>query len=140
MVKNEVLDNSIEVKLKNREDFLKIVETLTRIGVISETKKELYQSAHILHKQGRYYIVSFKEMFLLDGKESTLSEEDKSRRNRIALLLEEWGLLEIINKDLVNSSLIPLSKVKIVSYKDKNNWTLVQKYSVGKKNDSKSII
>jgi len=137
---NAVLDNSIEVKLKNKEDFLKIVETLTRIGVISETKKELYQSAHILHKQGRYYIVSFKEMFLLDGKESTLSDEDKSRRNRIALLLEEWGLLEIITKELVNESVMHLSKVKIVSYKDKANWTLIQKYNVGKKNVSKSIV
>ena len=137
---NEVLDNSIEVKLKNKEDFLKIVETLTRIGVISETKKELYQSAHILHKQGKYYIVSFKEMFLLDGKDSTLSEEDVSRRNRIALLLEEWGLLEISNSELANKTVMPLSKIKIVSYKDKSNWKLVQKYNVGKKNVSKSIV
>lgn len=137
---NSVLDNSIEVRLKNKEDFLKIVETLTRIGVISETKKELYQSAHILHKQGKYYIVSFKEMFLLDGKDSTLSEEDLSRRNRIALLLEEWGLLEILSKELANKAVMPLSKIKIVSYKDKNNWKLVQKYNVGKKNVSKSVV
>lgn len=135
-----VLDNSIEVKLKNKEDFLKIVETLTRIGVISETKKELYQSAHILHKQGKYYIVSFKEMFLLDGKDSTLSEEDISRRNRIALLLEEWGLLEILSKELANKVVMPLSKIKIVSYKDKSNWKLIQKYNVGKKNVSKSVV
>lgn len=136
----EVLDNSIEVTLKNKEDFLKIVETLTRIGVISENNKILYQSAHILHKQGRYFIVSFKEMFLLDGKSSTLSDEDKARRNRIAFLLEEWGLLSITNKEKFKDFLAPLSKIKIIPFNQKSEWTLTAKYSVGKKNASKNSI
>lgn len=136
----DVLKNSVEVTLKNKEDFLKIVETLTRIGVTSDEKQELYQSAHILHKQGKYYIVSFKEMFALDGKATTLSAEDISRRNKIALLLDGWGLLDIVGKDDIDTSAIATTKVKVIPFQEKKNWKLVAKYTVGKKNDSKSIV
>lgn len=122
----------IEVKLKDPDDFLKVKETLTRIGVPSFKNKTLYQSCHILHKKGRYYIVHFKEMFSLDGRESTLDEHDIARRNTIATLLEEWGLVKVVNKYLLE----PKSQngsIKIVSYSDKHNWILESKYRIGVK-------
>ena len=122
----------LEVILTEPDDFLKVRETLTRIGVASRKDKTLFQSCHILHKQGKYYIVHFKEMFALDGKETNFSLDDKSRRNTIAILLEEWGLFKILNQDLVLDK-APLNQIKILSYKEKNDWVLEAKYSIGKK-------
>ena len=122
----------LEVLLIQPDDFLKVRETLTRIGVASRKDKILYQSCHILHKQGRYYIVHFKELFALDGKPTDFTHEDCSRRNTIARLLEDWNLIKIINKDIIED-MIPLSQVKIISFKEKEMWTLTSKYSVGKK-------
>jgi hypothetical protein len=127
-----ILDSLLEVKLTEEQDFLKIKETLTRIGVASKKDKTLFQSCHILHKQGRYFIVHFKEMFALDGKTTNFSDNDKARRNVISLLLEEWGLFKIINKALITDK-APLSQIKILSYKEKNDWVLESKYSIGKK-------
>ena len=126
-----LVDSLIEVKLTNDENFLKIKETLTRIGVASKKDKKLYQSCHILHKQGLYYIVHFKELFMLDGKTNDFSEEDRSRRNAIVLLLEEWGLVDIVNISAVEDNVAPLSQIKILPYKEKNEWELVPKYSIG---------
>ena len=126
-----LVDSLIEVKLTNDENFLKIKETLTRIGVASRKDKKLYQSCHILHKQGSYYIVHFKELFMLDGKTNDFSEEDRSRRNAIVLLLEEWGLVDIVNVAAVEDNVAPLSQIKILPYKEKNEWDLVPKYSIG---------
>lgn len=126
--------NLIEVKLRANDDFLKIRETLTRIGVASRKEKVLYQSCHILHKQGLYYIVHFKELFILDGKPSNFSEDDKARRNTIANLMHEWELLDIVNKDLTTSPTAPISQIKIIPYKDKEDWELVAKYNIGRKN------
>ena len=126
----EILNELVEIKLKRPEDFLKIKETLTRIGISSKDKK-LYQSCHIFHKKGKYYIVHFKELFKMDGKFSDISEEDLHRRNAIACLLEEWDLLEILDKSKVEDK-IHIRKMKIISYKDKENWELVTKYSIGK--------
>ena len=123
----------IEVKIGEQEDFLKIKETLTRIGVASRKDKKLYQSCHILHKQGKYYIVHFKEMFALDGKPSNFSDEDKGRRNRIACLLEDWGLLKVIDRDAVEKTLAPMSQIKIINHKEKKEWELVAKYNIGKR-------
>lgn len=128
-----VVDTLVEVRLKNAEDFLKIKETLSRIGVASKKDKILYQSCHILHKQGKYYITHFKELFLLDGKQSDFDDNDKGRRNTIVDLLEEWGLLEVVSKDKVAEPKAPISQVKIISYKEKDEWTLVPKYTIGKK-------
>lgn len=122
----------IEIKLNQPDDFLKVRETLTRIGVASRTENKLYQSCHILHKQGRYYIVSFKELFLLDGKPSDLSENDVQRRNRITKLLSDWGLVQIVNPDRVED-MAPISQIKILPYKEKENWILESKYSIGSK-------
>ncbi len=126
----EIINELVEIKLKRPEDFLKIKETLTRIGISSKDKK-LYQSCHIFHKKGKYYIVHFKELFKMDGKFSDISEEDLQRRNAIACLLEEWDLLEILDKSKVEDK-IHIRKMKIISYKDKENWELVTKYNIGK--------
>jgi hypothetical protein len=124
----------VEVTLGEKDDFLKVRETLTRIGVASKKDRILYQSCHILHKQGKYYIVHFKELFALDGKPTDLSENDLSRRNAIAQLLEDWGLVKIVNrKQAENPPPIFLSQIKILSHKEKDDWDLVPKYSIGKK-------
>jgi len=122
----------IEVRLKQPDDFLKVRETLTRIGVASRNENKLYQSCHILHKQGRYYIVHFKELFLLDGKESNFSDNDVQRRNKITKLLSDWGLVEIVNETLVEDA-SSISQIKIIPYKEKGEWELVPKYSIGSK-------
>lgn len=127
------LTNFIEVNLKEQDDFLKVKETLTRIGVSSRKEKVLYQSCHILHKQGRYFIVHFKELFALDGKPSNLTENDVQRRNAIANLLEEWGLVKILNRDLLKDNIAPLHQIKIISFREKNEWQLITKYNIGKK-------
>ena len=125
-------NSMIEVSLNEPDDFLKVRETLTRIGVASRKEKKLYQSCHILHKQGRYYIVHFKELFALDGKKANLSENDVQRRNRIIKLLSDWGLVEIVNEDSVVDA-APLSQIKVIAYKEKSEWTLESKYNIGKK-------
>ena len=122
----------LEVTLNEPDDFLKIKETLTRIGVASRKEKKLYQSCHILHKQGRYFIVHFKELFLLDGKKSNLEENDIARRNTIATLMSDWGLLTIEKKVSINP-LAPLRQIKIIPYKEKNEWDLCPKYNIGTK-------
>jgi len=122
----------VEVALKTDDDFLKIRETLTRIGVASRKDKTIYQSCHILHKQGRYYIVHFKELFALDGKPTNFSDNDKARRNTIANLLSEWGLLSILN-DKSETPIAPLSQIKVLPYKEKDDWNLTAKYNIGKK-------
>ena len=124
----------VEVTLNEKDDFLKVRETLTRIGVASKKDRILYQSCHILHKQGKYYIVHFKELFALDGKPTDISENDLSRRNAIAKLLADWGLVTIVNKDKAeNPPPIFLSQIKIISHKEKDDWELVPKYNIGKK-------
>ncbi len=125
-------DMMVEVVLNEPDDFLKVRETLTRIGVASRKEKKLYQSCHILHKQGRYYIVHFKELFALDGKHANLTVNDVQRRNRITRLLADWGLITIINQDSI-SDIAPLNQIKVLSYKDKGDWILEQKYNIGKK-------
>jgi len=127
------LNNFIEVTLNEQDDFLKVRETLTRIGVSSRKEKVLYQSCHILHKQGKYYITHFKELFALDGKPSNISENDIQRRNAIAKLLEEWGLIKIQNPKLLEDNVAPLHQIKIISYKEKDDWELIAKYNIGKK-------
>jgi len=122
----------VEVVLKNDDDFLKVRETLTRIGVASRKDRTIYQSCHILHKQGRYYIVHFKELFALDGKPTNFSDNDKARRNTIANLLAEWGLIDLINEDS-KDPVAPLSQIKVLPYKEKDEWTLTAKYNIGKK-------
>lgn len=123
----------VEVKLNEEDDFLKVRETLTRIGVSSRKERILYQSCHILHKQGRYYIVHFKELFALDGKPSNISENDIQRRNTIANLMEQWGLVKIINPQIVKDNMAPIHQIKIISFKEKDDWELVTKYNIGKK-------
>ena len=125
-------DKMLEVILKQPDDFLKVRETLTRIGVASRKEKKLYQSCHILHKQGRYFIVHFKELFALDGKHANLTVNDVQRRNRIAKLLADWGLVEIVNEESA-SDIAPLNQIKVLSFKDKGDWILEQKYNIGKK-------
>jgi len=125
-------DQMIEVTLKEPDDFLKVRETLTRIGVASRKEKKIYQSCHILHKQGKYYIVHFKELFALDGKRANLFVNDVQRRNRITQLLSDWGLITIVEPEKIADS-APLSQIKVLSYKDKNDWTLESKYNIGKK-------
>jgi len=127
------LTQFIEVSLNEQDDFLKVRETLTRIGVSSRKEKVLYQSCHILHKQGKYYIVHFKELFALDGKPSNISENDIQRRNAIANLLEEWGLVKILNYKLIEENIAPLHQIKIISFKEKDEWDLIAKYNIGKK-------
>jgi hypothetical protein len=125
-------DQMVEVILKEPDDFLKVRETLTRIGVASRKEKKIYQSCHILHKQGKYYIVHFKELFALDGKKANLFVNDVQRRNRIAQLLSDWGLITIVDATRVEDA-APLSQIKVLSYKDKGEWTLESKYNIGKK-------
>lgn len=127
------LKKFVEVRLNEQDDFLKVKETLTRIGVSSRKDKILYQSCHILHKQGLYYITHFKELFALDGKPSNISDNDIQRRNAIAKLLEEWGLIEIVNPDIIGEDIAPLYQIKIISFKEKSEWQLVAKYNIGKK-------
>ena len=122
----------IEVALKEPDDFLKVRETLTRIGVASRKEKKIYQSCHILHKRGKYYIVHFKELFALDGKQTNLSINDVQRRNRIASLLSDWGLLSIISTDKIDT-ISPLNQIKVLSFKEKGDWILESKYNIGKK-------
>ena len=129
------LKQFVEVTLNEQDDFLKVRETLTRIGVSSRKEKVLYQSCHILHKQGQYYIVHFKELFALDGKPSNISENDIQRRNAIAKLLEEWGLVTILNPQIMIDNIAPLHQIKIISFKEKNEWELVTKYNIGKKSE-----
>ncbi len=127
-------DSMIEVGLKEPDDFLKVRETLTRIGVASRKEKKLYQSCHILHKQGRYFIVHFKELFALDGKKANLSLNDVQRRNRIVQLLGDWGLVSINSKESI-ADVAPLSQIKVLAYKEKHEWTLESKYNIGKKKE-----
>ena len=127
------LANMIEVKLSNEESFLKVRETLTRIGIASRKNMTLYQSCHILHKQGKYYIVHFKELFALDGKPTNFAEDDIARRNTIANLIAEWGLVSLVDSEKTKEPVSPLSQIKILPYKDKDEWNLVAKYNIGRK-------
>ena len=127
------IEEMVECTLKEPDDFLKIRETLTRIGVASRKDKTLYQSCHILHKQGRYFIVHFKELFALDGKPTNFSENDQARRNTIANLLAEWGLIKLVKPDSVANNIVPLNQLKILSYKEKDEWALTAKYNIGSK-------
>ena len=126
------LNQLVEVRLKNPEDFLKVKETLSRIGLASKKENTLYQSCHILHKQGKYYIVHFKELFALDGKKSNLTVNDVQRRNRIAQLVADWGLIKIVDVNKIQD-IAPLNQIKVLSYKDKGEWILETKYNIGKK-------
>jgi|TARA_B100001971_G_scaffold145245_1_gene134355 hypothetical protein len=129
---NWTQEQMLEIGLKEPDDFLKVRETLSRIGVASRKEKKLYQSCHILHKQGRYYIVHFKELFALDGKNTNLSTNDIARRNTIAELLQDWGLVKILNEV---GEVAPLSQIKVLSFAEKNDWTLETKYNIGKKKE-----
>ncbi len=128
-----IIESLVEVELPSQDSFLKVKETLTRIGVASKKDKILYQSCHILHKQGKYYIVHFKELFILDGKANELSEEDRARRNTIVNLLEEWGLVKTVKPEVIQDPVAPLSQVKVLPHKEKEEWTLTAKYSIGKR-------
>jgi hypothetical protein len=130
-------EKMLEVQLKEPDDFLKVRETLTRIGVASRKDKKLFQSCHILHKQGRYFIVHFKELFALDGKFANFSENDLERRNTIANLLSDWGLITILNKENAEKK-APLSQIKVLAFKEKDEWDLQAKYNIGKKVDDES--
>lgn len=123
----------VEIRLPEQDNFLKVKETLTRVGIASRKDKKLYQSCHILHKQGKYSILHFKELFILDGKENTFADEDRARRNTIVNLLEEWGLIEVVNPEVSQDPVAPLSQIKILSHKEKNSWELCAKYNIGKK-------
>ena len=125
------ISDMLEISFKENDDFLKIRETLTRIGVASRKDKTLYQSCHILHKRGKYYLVHFKELFALDGKESSITENDLARRNAIARLLEEWDLLSILDEEQSSSPLAPMSQIKVLPHKEKPEWNLVAKYNIG---------
>ena len=127
-------EKMLEIQLKEPDDFLKVRETLTRIGVASRKDKKLFQSCHILHKQGRYFIVHFKELFALDGKFANFSENDLERRNTIASLLSDWGLVTILNKEDIQNK-APLSQIKVLAFKEKDEWDLQAKYNIGKKVD-----
>jgi hypothetical protein len=127
------IDEMVECTLAEPDDFLKIRETLTRIGVASRKDKTLFQSCHILHKQGRYYIVHFKELFILDGKPTNFSENDQARRNTIANLLVEWSLIQLVNSEQTSTLVVPLNQLKILSYKEKEDWVLTAKYNIGNK-------
>ena len=133
----------VEVQLSEPDDFLKVRETLTRIGVASRKEKKLYQSCHILHKQGRYYIVHFKELFALDRKHANLTLNDVQRRNRITQLLSDWGLIEVVKAESI-SDIAPLNQIKVLSFKEKDEWTLETKYNIGKKkahtNNTSSVL
>ena len=125
------IEDMLEISFKENDDFLKIRETLTRIGVASRKDKTLYQSCHILHKRGKYYLVHFKELFALDGKESSITENDLARRNAIARLLEEWDLLSILDEEQASTPLAPMSQIKVLPHKEKPEWNLVAKYNIG---------
>ena len=125
-------DKMVEIFLSEPDDFLKVRETLTRIGVASRKEKKLYQSCHILHKQGRYFIVHFKELFALDGKNTNLTINDVQRRNRIIKLISDWGLVQVSSEDAI-ADIAPLNQIKVLAYKDKPDWVLEQKYNIGKK-------
>ena len=130
-------DQMVEISLNEPDDFLKVRETLTRIGVASRKEKKIYQSCHILHKQGRYFLVHFKELFALDGKHANLTSNDVQRRNRLAQLLSDWGLVEVLNTDQIKD-IAPLNQIKVLAYRDKGDWILETKYNIGskkKKND-----
>ena len=129
---NWTSDQMVEISLGEPDDFLKVRETLTRIGVASRKEKKIYQSCHILHKQGRYFIVHFKELFALDGKHANLTQNDVQRRNRIVQLLVDWGLVDILNADKIQD-IAPLNQIKVLSYKDKGDWILETKYNIGSK-------
>ena len=126
-------DQMLEVSLKEPDDFLKVRETLSRIGVASRKDKKLFQSTHILHKQGKYYICHFKELFALDGKSTNISENDIARRNTIAILLSDWGLVNVVGTSTVEPA--PLSQIKVISFREKNDWILETKYNIGKKKE-----
>ena len=130
---NALIDEMVECTLAEPDDFLKIRETLTRIGVASRKDKTLYQSCHILHKQGRYFIVHFKELFALDGKPTNFSENDQARRNTIANLLAEWGLIKLVDSNQTSELTVPLNQLKILAYKEKDEWELTAKYNIGSK-------
>jgi len=132
-------DSMVEVKLSQPDDFLKVRETLSRIGVASRKEKKLYQSCHILHKQGRYYIVHFKELFALDGKTANLTQNDVQRRNRIAQLLSDWGLVSIVDDEAI-TDIAPLNQIKVLAYKEKNEWELESKYNIGKKKTTPALV
>lgn len=129
---SEVLNTLVEVTIDGEEAFLKIKETLSRIGVASRKENKLYQSCHIFHKQGRYYIVHFKEMFMLDGKPTSFTEEDVSRRNKIVSLLADWGLLKVKDPEKIKSPMAPMNQIKVLNYKEKGEWILETKYSIGR--------
>ena len=134
MENEDIFDGlGVEITLKTKEDFLKVKETLTRIGISSRTDKKLWQSCHILHKRGKYAIMHFKEMFVLDGLSSDISDEDLGRRNVIVKLLVEWGLIDAVDEEEYKEPMIPLSKLKIISHKEKNDWQLIPKYHIGRK-------
>jgi hypothetical protein len=128
-----LIDDLVQIELTNEENFLKVKETLTRIGIASRKDKKLYQSCHILHKQSKYYIVHFKELFMLDGKINNFDEEDKGRRNTITNLLEEWGLIKVVDASKTQDPIAPISQIKILPHSEKGEWELVAKYSIGKK-------
>lgn len=128
-----IIDELVEITLPNDETFLKVRETLTRIGVASRKDKRLFQSCHILHKRGKFYIVHFKELFMLDGKNNNFSEEDKARRNSIINLLEEWKLIEVVDSEKSMDPVAPLSQIKVLPYREKDEWELVPKYTIGRK-------
>lgn len=127
------VDQMVEVTLNEQDDFLKVRETLTRIGIASRKDNTLYQSCHVLHKQGRYYIVHFKELFALDGKPANFDDSDRSRRNTIANLLSDWGLIKLVDEQRSASPVAPMSQIKIIPHKDKDQWTLEAKYTIGRK-------
>jgi len=127
------VESLVEVTLKNQDDFLKVRETLTRIGIASPKEKKLYQSCHILHKRGKYYIVHFKELFALDGKPTNFSEDDQGRRNTIAKLLSDWNLISVVNEGKIIDPSAPMNQIKIIAHKDKDDWELVAKYNIGNK-------
>lgn len=129
------INDLVEVTIAQEDDFLKIRETLTRIGIASKKDKTLYQSCHILHKRGKYFIVHFKELFALDGKPFNMTDDDVGRRNTIAKLLSEWGLVKLVNPEVTEEPQAPLSKIKILLHKDKSEWELVSKYNIGKRRD-----
>ena len=130
---NVSIDTMVECTLENPDDFLKVRETLTRIGVASRKDKTLYQSCHFLHKQGRYFIVHFKELFALDGKPTNFSENDQARRNTVANLLTEWGLIKLVKPQVTEELVVPLNQLKILSFKEKDQWNLTAKYNIGSK-------
>lgn len=127
---NDIVDSLVEIRLEHEDDFLKVRETLTRIGISSPKDKKLYQSCHILHKRGKYYIVHFKELFALDGKNTNFSEEDEARRNTITKLLADWGLVTLVSS-LDENNMCPMNQIKIISYREKDDWELIAKYNIG---------